>query len=136
MPIFDPNAKKNWSFQTPITGVVDGYRFVGYNFTQASPWTEPFAASSLIFEDCNLLNCLLPADATVIVAGKAKTPPMLGDGRIKGTQHQYRIDTESIEVEPGIWENHEIQKVYKVMGTPVSPVETLLFQTDLGPTAV
>lgn len=134
MPVFDPTTKKNWSFKTPITGVADGFRFVGYNFTQASPWTEPFSASALVFEACNLLNCLLPSDATVIVAGNAKTLPTLADSRIVPTQHQYRVDTESVEIEPGIWEDHEIQKVYRVTGSPTSPVETLLDRTDLGPT--
>jgi hypothetical protein len=134
MPEFDPSAKRNWSFQTPITGVADGHVFRSYNFTQASPWTEPFTANGLVFEDCNLTNVLLPDDAIVRVGGNIKTLPELPDGRRVPRQHQYRVFTEEIEVEPGIWENHEIQRRYKVTGTPAAPVETLIAEEDLGPT--
>lgn len=131
MPDFDP--KHNYSFVTPIT-CANGTHFLAVNFTQESPWTEPFSATGLTFEDCNLCNCLLPADATVIVGGKAKTLPTLTDGRLVGSQNQYRVETEEVEQEPGVYVDHEIQKRYKVTGTPAAPVETLLDTVDLGPT--
>jgi len=133
MPEYDPSLKPNWSFVTPIT-CPDGTHFRNRNFTQESPWTEPFTAAGLIFEDCNLTNCLLPSDAIIIVAGLTKTTPVLGDGRRAPRQHQYRVTTEIAETELGVWENHEIQRCYRVTGTPTTPVETILFTTDLGPT--
>ncbi len=128
------SERTQWSWQTPITGVPNGTTFTRCNFTQESPWTEPFTATGLIFEDCNLTNVLLPSDATVIEAGNAKVPPELPDGRKIMVQHQYRITTESTEVDPGEWEDHEIQKRYRVTGTPTVPVETYQDEEDLGPT--
>ena len=57
----------NFSFKTtglpePVNGVVEGH-----NFTQGAPHTAIYAGvTGLTFRNCNLMNCDVPADATVI----------------------------------------------------------------------
>lgn len=57
----------NYSFKTtglpePVNGVVEGH-----NFTQGNPHTKIYEGyTGLTFRNCNLANCDVPADATVI----------------------------------------------------------------------
>ena len=113
----------------------DGTHYKRCNLTMQDPWTFLDWGSSLIFEDCNLTNCIVPADATVIVAGNVKSLPTLADGRQYHRQHEYEVTSEQVEVEPGVYEMHDIQRSYRVEGTPDSYVRVKLRgEDDLGVT--
>ena len=55
----------NYSFQiNPIPAVANGHKFAMDNFLQAEPHTKILeGVTGLQFENCNLTNCDIPADA-------------------------------------------------------------------------
>ena len=132
MALYDPK-KRNYVGVTPID-VPNNTVIAGKNFTQDSPWTEPFSATGLVFEDCNLVNCLLPADAEVRMSGTLKTLPTLADGRKHKAQRTWKVVVESTEEEPGIFADHDIQKTHRVIGIPTAWTDNEVIKTeDLGP---
>ena len=96
----------------------DGTHYKNCNLTMQDPWTYLDWGLNLTFEDCNLTNCILPASATVIVAGNVKNLPTLPDGRKYHRQHEFEVTQEQVEVEPGIFETCDVERSYRVTGTP------------------
>lgn len=63
---------ENWAWRTP-DNVSDGDEFVMCNFVQWTPDTDIFAGKTgLKFLQCNLINCRLPADASVNLCNTAE----------------------------------------------------------------
>ena len=62
--------KKNYCYRDPEAS--SGDTFLECNLTQASPNTPILVGlTGLTFQDCNLINCLLPPDSNII--GKCNT---------------------------------------------------------------
>ena len=58
------HRRKNYSKQDPTCD--NGDMFEGCNLTQATPNTAIcIGKTGLVFESCNLVNCIVPADAVV-----------------------------------------------------------------------
>jgi len=56
----------NYSIGRTLPKVKDGHTFVGDNFAQLFPNTKIFeGVTGLTFRKCNLVNCVVPADATI-----------------------------------------------------------------------
>ena len=55
-----------FTFKTGLPSVNNGHVFEGCNLTQKDPHTKIYeGVTGLIFRKCNLMNCDVPADATI-----------------------------------------------------------------------
>lgn len=134
MVTYDPE-RNNYSGET--IEAPDGTTFFHANFTQALPWTEPFSGASYIFKDCNLTNCIIPADAEIRKGQNnvLRTVKELADGRQWVRMFEWIIEEQEVEVEPGVFVTYDVQVMYRVEGDPLTSVRDGAVHVKLlGPT--